>query len=184
MPLQVSTKSPTHDLTITIDDEPVRVHIKRLTKDEIIAFRREFARFGQPRGTAEETEDQAAARRTGAQAFVEQCITDYVAFKSGDVVGDDGPVVTGAQILETFYARADVIGACYEAIYSENCLGKAQKKILNSLRIFSPGSTPSLESPAGPKPASTALPVDDSTTAAPAAATGDPAPSPSGGKVH
>jgi hypothetical protein len=184
MPLRVSTKSLTHDLTITIDDEPIRVHVKRLTKDELVAFRRDFMRFGQKRGTAEEPEDQAAERRVNAQAFVEQSITNYVAFEPGDVEGDDGPVVTGAQIIEAFYGRSDVIGACYEAIFSENCLGKSQKKILNSLSIFSPGSTPLQPSPDGLKPGSIAAPVESSSTAIAAAATGDPEPAPSGDKVH
>jgi hypothetical protein len=187
MPLTVSTKSPTHDLTLTIDDEPVRAHVKRLTKDEGLAFMREFTRFGRQRGSVELAEADRAARETEVLTFIEESIAAYVTFEPGDCLGDDGTIVTGAQIIEAFRFRVDVLSACYQAIYAENCLGKAQKKILNSRRTFSPGSTLPTEPPDGSKPDSTATSAASGSTAPAAAATDSLDGKPSGaapGKVH
>jgi hypothetical protein len=179
MALNVDTKSPTYDITITIDDEPVRLHIKRLSKTEVIAFRKEVAKY-EPRGVAEETDAAREARQEAARLFQEACIRDYIAVESGDVVVDGESVVTGAQLVEAFYNRLDVLDALATAVYAENCMGKAQKKILNSLRRFSPGSTPSTPTPAGAGLVSTAAPVDGNASVSAAGAMVDRAERPSG----
>jgi hypothetical protein len=187
MPLKVSTTSPTHDITLTIDDEPVRAQIKRLSKDEGFAFFREFTRLGRQRGNGEVSDEELTRREQAAQTFIESSIVANVAFEAGDCIGDEGPIVTGAQIVEAFRFRVDVMGACYQAIYSENFLGKAQKKILNSRHIFSPGSKLPTAPPNGSKPDSTAASVESASTAPAAAATESSEKSISGevpGKVH
>lgn len=187
MALKVSTKSPTHDITLTIDDEPVRAHVKRLSKDEGLAFHREFTQLGRQRGTGTLSDEELSKREAEAQAFIEGSIAAYVTFEAGDCIGDDGPIVSGADIAEAFRFRIDVMSACYQAIYSENFLGKAQKKILRSLRTFSPGSRLPTEHPDGSKPDSTAASAESASTAPAAAATESRERKPSGevpGKVH
>jgi hypothetical protein len=83
----------------------------------------------------------------------------YVTFDHGEVTSDAGDVVTGQQILDTFYNRRDVIDGLASALYAENCLGKFAKKNLRSLGTFSPGSKPPTKSPAGDEPVSIAVPV-------------------------
>ena len=73
------TLSNVHKPTITIDDEPVIVHVKRLSKAEAIAFERDFFKFGQPRGSAERTEQEAAEMRE----FLETSIIVYVTAAPG-----------------------------------------------------------------------------------------------------
>jgi hypothetical protein len=81
MPLKVSTTSPTHDITLTIDDEPVRAHIKRLSKDEGFAFFREFTRLGRQRGNGEVSDEELTRREQAAQTFIESSIVANVAFE-------------------------------------------------------------------------------------------------------
>jgi hypothetical protein len=161
MALKISTLSPAYDLTMLIDNEPVRVHVQRLSRDLVIALRQKVADL-EPRGTVEETDAQRAARTRASFDYAEECIRAYVTFEPGDVTLDDGTdVVTGDQIVQAFYNRQDVLDALASAVYAENCLGAPQKKILKSSRRFSPGSTPSIPSPAGGAPVSTAGPADE-----------------------
>lgn len=172
MPLKVTTKKKTHDVTIRIDDEPVGLHIKRFTKDDGALFMKDFIRLGRPRGSATENDEQTESRRNEANAFIEHAIVECITVEKGDLLGDDDePLLTGAELVEAFRFRPDVLSACYQAIFSENCLGKAQKKTLRSLGTFSPGSTPSIPSADGPSPEPTAENAESSSTATTAAVT-------------
>lgn len=185
MALELLTKSPTFDITMQIDDEPVRLHVARLTRAALITFRADAAKH-EPRGIAEESDEQRAQRQLLAREFTERCIREYVTFEPGDVMADlqDGdasvPVVTGAQIVQVFYNRMDVLDALASAVYAENCLGKHQKKVLKSSRTFSPGSTPSTPTPAGAAPVSTAVRVDENVSVSAAGVMVDRAVRPSG----
>lgn len=181
MPLELKS---THDTTITIDDEPVLTHIKRLTKTEAIAFERDFLKHGRPRGTQEMTDEERDARSTAARQFMEDSITAYVSVESGQIIDDGRPVASGEDLIRTFAARADVLGAFYQSIYTENFLGKAQKKILNAQPFFAPGSERSIASAAGAAPASTAGSAGSSSSATGAGAMGGSDSDPSGPKVH
>lgn len=191
--LQVSTTSPTHDLTLTIDDEPVRAKIHRFERQEGIAWRRRFVHYGRPRGSWPDLDQETPEQQTAREQFEDECriftdqsVTSYVTFAEGDVADDTGaPIVSGADIVRAYENRTDVLSACLQAIFSENFLGKAQKKILSSRRIFSPGSTPSTPTPSGRAPEPTATSAGSSDSAASAPATDDPdANGKALGKVH
>lgn len=186
MALQLSG-STTHPVTFLIDDEPVPGHVKKFNNTEVKGFQKRLAQISRLRGSKEITDADDESREDALMAFTEACIRAYLTFEPGGVQVDGVDIVTGDQIYETFCARADVLAACYLAILSENCLGKAAKKNLKSQDIFSPGSTPRKAAPDGPSPETTAANAEPSTTAAPEDATDKPEPIPSGaprGQVH
>jgi hypothetical protein len=182
MPL---TLTRTHDTTLTIDDEPIRTHIVRFTKGQSLAFERAFRTHGRDRGTTPATEEEQAAARD----FVEESIRAYVSIDAGQITDDGHDVTTGDDLIRSFCSRADVLGAFYGSIYTENFLGLAQKKISRARPAFSPGSASSLET-GGRTPAPTAGSAGSSTTASPARATASNGstdaddPDSSGEKVH
>ena len=161
------TLTKQHTAVLTIDDEPVTVHVKRLTKGEAIAFERAFMAFGAPRGSAAGTEESNIA----AREFIEDSISSFVSIDPNQIEDDGRPVVTGEDLIRMFCARADVLMALYQAIYAENFLGKAQKKILRTLPFFSPGSAASMPLQNGDKQGAIADAVESSSTASSAAAT-------------
>ena len=155
------TLSKAHQATLTIDDEVVHVYVKRFVKAEAVAFEREFFRHGEKRGTAESTEEEKAASRQ----YIEDSIAAYITVKEGDIVDDGRPVTTGEDVIRAFCARTDVLTAFYQLIYSQNFLGKAQKKILSEQRFSFPGSARSMRRLDGDRPAPIATPVEPSSSA-------------------
>ncbi len=180
------TLQKTHPVTLTIDDEPVRIHVKRMVKGEAIDFERDFFRYGQPRGSKEATTDESEA----AREFVSDSISRFITVEEGDIIDNGHPVTTGEDVIRTFCTRGDVLGAFYRVIYSENFLGKAQKKILSAQPFFFPGSQQSIPRPDGDRPEATAANAEISISASPEDATDVSEPSPtddpplSGPKVH
>ena len=179
------TLSKTHPATLTIDDEPVKVNIVRMTKAQAIAFEREFFRHGQSRGSAEPTEDD----KNAARQFVEDSITAYVTVDPDQIVDDGRPVVSGEDVIRTFCSRADVLTAFYQLVYASNFLGKVQKKILSEQPFSFPGSQRSIQGRNGELPEPIATSAESSSTAPTADATGSSDESKgesesSGAKVH
>ena len=152
------TLQKTHTATIMIDDEPVRVHVKRLIKPEAVAFEKGFFQHGQPRGADETSTDDE--RRAAARTFIEDSIAAYVTAEEGDIVDDGRPVVSGEDVIRTFCARGDILAAFYQLVYSQNFLGKAQKTILSGLPFLSPGSRLDSDGPVSPTVAETSNPAD------------------------
>lgn len=183
MPLILTTTSPTHDLTILIDNEPVRLHIARFTRDQAIAFRCAYRQHQRATLRAGVDDAKLAAAEAAGFEFGCQAIVAYVTVEPGDIVVDGVAVVTGQQCVDAFYSREDVIKAAYQAIYSENCGGAELKKTFAAEGFFSPGSAPksaSTPTAAGAAPAPTASAASPSPTATSAAATDGHEPSPSG----
>jgi hypothetical protein len=169
MALRVLTQLKTFLHHFAIDDEPVRVHLHRFTKEELVTFRKEVSKH-EKRGTDNESDDDKEKRIAAGNAFTERCVIDYVTFEPGDVTDEGGhDIVTGAEIVRAFYNRQDVLDGLASALWAENVMGKQQKKTLRQLGTFSPGSKPSTATPVGGGPASTVA------RAAPAASVNDEA---------
>lgn len=176
------TLSSVHKTTIRIDDEPVEVHVKRMTRGEGIAFEREFQRFLTPKGqlTPEEKDQHEANART----FIEDSIATYVSVPAGQIVEDERSLTTGEDLIRAFCTRKDVLLGFYQAIYSENFLGRALKNALSSQPIFSPGSRPPLKTAVGNAPAPIASSAGNTGTASNDTATAQTPTDPSGASVH
>lgn len=181
MPLAVSNK---HQMTITIDDEPVTLLVARMTRQQALDFEREFRRHGQRRGDPEAfnalPEKEREAVNDDVLRFMEGAISSLVTVAEGQITDDGRPVSTGDDLLRAFPGRWDVLAAAYQAIYAANFMGKAQKNALCSQPIFFPGSQRSTPTVDGDGPASTAMPVAGNGSASSARVTAGPEPLPSG----
>lgn len=165
------TLGRTHDTTITIDNEKVLLHIKRLGKAEAIAFERDFKRYGQPKGSAERTPEEQTKFEEEVRAYLEHTISAFVSVEPGCISDSGKDVISGDDFLATFCARNDVLLAAYQSVYATNFLGAAQKKILSSQPGFYPGSEQSIPKASGEKPGPTAGSAASSSSASGEAAT-------------
>lgn len=137
MALRVFSYFPT---TVDIDGEIAPIRIKRLEPLEMLEFRRELKRTGQPAAPApaDETSEQTALREQlelalakAALAFNRQAITDYITVEPGHIVwgegGDEVPVDTGAALFRLYGAREEIVRQLLFAIAIENEFSPAQK---------------------------------------------------------
>lgn len=170
MALTVLTR--TEDVTITIDGTPIKVTVKKMERKEGIAWKREYKRHFQKRGSEEKFAalDESARDQVDdeANAFIEASITKYCSLAEGEIDVDDAEnphVLTGEQIVKTFGLRFDVLFAFYIAINYANFLGAEEKNDLRSQSVFFPGSQAPTATKDGSALASTASAVVQSSSA-------------------
>lgn len=78
-------------------------------------------------------EKQDAEDEKFSKQFLVDAISTYVTVPAGEVEDNDEPVTTGAQLVRIFGARADVLRQLLQAIWTENTLSAAEKKVRRSL---------------------------------------------------
>jgi len=171
--------------TVTIEDQPVRLIIKRLTVPEFEAFQAKFIAMGQGRGapvsaegssqTPEQVDAQVAYLKANAE-WLQDTFNDYVAVTPGDLCDEDAdgfsiPVTNGKQFAD-MYAGTPIPAQVLARIYLENVLTEAQKKTLRSASDSVNGSTiEPATAAAGETPAPTAASAEPEASANVAAAT-------------
>jgi hypothetical protein len=188
------TRKRSFDYTVTIDGQPVRLKIKRLTVPEFEEFESKFLAMGQGRGspiiepaqrldgTAPQTPitrellDAQAAYLVANAEWLQTVFDQYVTVAAGDVLDEDD---TGAQIVVTngkqfadMYAGLAIPAQVLARIYLENKLTDEQKKRLPSPSASETGSPIAAASAVpGAPPAPTVTPADSVGSADPAGAT-------------
>lgn len=176
------TRQKSFPYTVTIDGQPVRLTLKRLSPGEFEEYRAMLGALGQKRGspasmgdtagTATIADLRAEAAYLRANADWQQEVFDaYVTVQEGDVLEDGVSVTNGRQFAAMFPGHpmlADVLAE----LYLSNVLTDTQKKTLQSLSGSVTGSrtAPSLAA-AGETPAPTAEPVVREDSAVDAAVT-------------
>lgn len=164
MPLNITKREP---YVVTIDDERIRLHFKRMTVNEFETFEAFFTSYGKGRGqgSAEPGPDegwQAVAQRQAdyniANAgWILDAFEQFVSVESGDLT-DEGEVVTsGRRFVELFIGQTKMLTEVLAALYMENKLTPQQKKTLRSLLASETGSTPATAAASGAKPETAAM---------------------------
>jgi hypothetical protein len=199
------TRTRHFDYTVTVDNSPIRLQLKRLSPTEYAEFISLFGAFAQHRGApAKYTEalSEGETRQDGeAAAPVELTLDDvkahthylkenaawhhrvfaeYVSVVSGDLLEDGRPVTDGGAfylLCRDQVSASDVI----TRIFIENSLSAEQKKRLRSRSGSATGSSAAPPpAPIGPTPATAAAPVAPGGSVDAAAATA-PCSGPSSG---
>jgi len=177
------------DTTVRVGDRDVPIHIRRCSRTELKELRKQYRSLLPQRGAASLSEEDREQRDEARLAFTEQTIRDYISVDAGLLRDRGVDVTTGAQLVEMFAARADVLGEFMGAILVENGLETILvRKNLNSPRASEPGSAPSIPARGGDKQGSTAgnAASSESATSGPAtevsAAAAADGPSSSGGR--
>lgn len=180
-----------YDYTVTIDDQPVRLKLKRLNVPQFERFQAMFQALTQGRGnpaahpaSAGEPTPEHERQRLDAEiayleanaAWVLETFGAYVSVVAGDLIhedeaGQETVVTDGAAFAQIYGAHQALLGEILAQLWLENSLTPAQKKTLRSLSA-SPSGSPTAPSQApGPTPAPAATPAASADCARPAAAT-------------
>jgi hypothetical protein len=173
--------------TITIDGQPVRLRLKRLTVPEYAEFVSMLSAYGQHRGApahyADEPADENADDATKAPpidltlddvrahtdylkanvVWQREVFAAYVSVVPGDLVeerdGQSAAVTDGGEFYDLCHAQIPV-AAILTRLYTENSLSEAQKKTLQSRSGSATGSSAAPRpEPNGPTLATAAAPA-------------------------
>jgi hypothetical protein len=117
--------------TLTLDDEPVVVHIRRMTTLQIEEFEGRMKAFGygfdgKPAKPVSETDEKELAK------WIMSLVTDFVTVPSGqlEVEDESGAVTelrTGADLIAHYGGRVDFIPILIAYVWGENRLAEKQK---------------------------------------------------------
>lgn len=186
---------PIFDLKSTFDSEVViadesapnkaRVlpfKIKRLRKGEHEEFLKGWNKYFQPRGIKKDSEGKDTLDLpSGGEDFEkeqvmfgEKWVSAAITMEPGIVRYCDEDVTTGAQILEAFCSRGDIIAKMLGEIFVQNQLFGIVRKNSNSPRGSVGGSELSIPTHGGRELGPTVTSVESLTTAGHAAATENP----------
>lgn len=186
-----------YPITIHVDGEELKIHVKRLSLDEGTWFdhgfnrcariqrkhrlwldqqRRSLTVDGQTRmesdaevlarleleSSADATEERYARERADATfmaTFCAEAITQFVTVPEGQVQIDGNAVTTGAQFLDAYSNRDDVLKVALMEIHLQNTLTDQEKKVWASRSVSRPTSIASRQITPGGAQGSTAAPV-------------------------
>lgn len=195
MPITRQTSFP---YTITIDSQPIRLRLKRMTGPEFAAFEARFIQVGERRGAPVLPDDPADITRTLLDAEVDHLRLNaewqsdvfdrFVTAEPGQVFdeGEDGArrEVTNGRELTDMFPGNDAFVDVIMRLYIEHKLTPEQKKRLQ-LRSGSDSGSNGEANPgtAGGKPAPTAASVANVPSAVDAGAMVDPSDTSSGTTV-
>jgi hypothetical protein len=185
------TRQKSFPYTVTIDGQPVRLTLKRLSPGEFEEYRAMLGALGQKRGspasmgaqdgTATIADLRAEAAYLRANADWQQEVFDaYVTVHDGDVIEDSASVTNGRQFAAMFPGHP-MLAEVLAELYLANVLTDTQKKTLQSLSgsVIGSSTAPS-PAAAGETPVPTAAPVAP-VDSAPAEAVTAPRSEPSSG---
>ena len=142
--------------TITIEDQPVALHVVRLPLEEAEAYRvRVKALFGDDDKTL--TGDDAA--------FVRESITRYLSVKPGELSMDDEPVLTGAQLLDVIGENPGLVTRALLAIAGMTTVSRDESLPSASGPVSVPSSDAHQPAPDGLSPETTAASAAPAATA-------------------
>jgi hypothetical protein len=141
--------------------------------DEEIAERRLDELKPEERARLEEAHARHEAER---DAFVAESISAFVKVEPDQITaeledGSEISVTTGAQLVDAFSSRADVLKTVVDMIRIENMLSESRKKALRSLFDSSASSSAPATEASGSAPETTAAPVAAKASATSEAAT-------------
>lgn len=167
---KLKTKS-TFDSVLTIDGAELAVEVRRMTNDDFDAYMKGFALWSDPRGP-EQTPEEAEQRRGTIQAWIREALHENLQIVEGEYEHNGKAVTDGAQLMDIFGPREDVIPQALTLIACENRIAEAQKKSSRSLLASAFGSLSApLRVGTGSAPASTAAAAAPTDSAPSAAAT-------------
>jgi len=149
------TRKRYFDHTVTIDEQPIRLCLKRMTVPEFEEFRAMFAALAQKRGapstlgtdgasaTIDDIRAEAAYLKANAE-WQQGVFEAYVTVCAGDVVDQDAdgtlvPVTNGRHFAEMFHGEG-VIADVLAELYVSNVLTDQQKKTLRLRSGLATGS--------------------------------------------
>jgi hypothetical protein len=117
-----------HNSSFPLDGQTVRVQVARLTKAVVLALGNAWQE------AASGPDIPVGANRYAKQVeFAEETIPLYLSVPPGELLRHDGSEVrTGAELVDLFGARQDIMIGLASLILMENRLGDAQKKVLRS----------------------------------------------------
>lgn len=178
------TRTRHFDYTVTVDNSPIRLQLKRLSPTEYAEFVSLFGAFAQHRGAPAKYTESLGGRDTGPDgetaAPIELTLDDvkahtdylkenagwhhrvfaeYVTVISGDLLEDGRPVTDGG---EFYLLCRDQVSASevIHRLFIENSLSDEQKKRLRSRSDSATGSSAAPPpAPTGPTLATAAEPV-------------------------
>lgn len=153
--------------TLTIDGQPVRVHVQRLQLEQAEAFR---AHLRQLLSGA----DEQTLAGEDAQ-FVRQAIETYLSVPPGELDVDGESVTTGAQLLAIIGENPTLVLRALLAIGGTTSPTADESLRSASESALVPSSDASPQAPAGPRPGPTAASAAPAGTAAIADATAETA---------
>lgn len=177
MPLKLTREMP---YTVTVDGQPIRLFLRRLTIDEFVPFESEFLAYARGRKTTpnpaeatsvEDFKQRVAERSTGGLDYVgwlRGVFEHYVRVHPGDLEIDGRDVTRGEQFVEVLGRYGEVVSTVLFELWSRNKLSDEQKKTSASR----PASATSL-SPVPPTAASGTAPATTATSVAPSSSATD-----------
>lgn len=176
--------------TAIVDGVVHPIRVKRLTRDEAITFKTTYMqhldRSKRRNALKLQAPDAEALRKHEAAEleeereiieFQRQSVTDFLGVAPGHVWLDDedAPIVSGADLVETFGLNSLVMGQLMTAIMVANTGTPGDKKKWNSRSPSGPGSDrPTDAAPSGATPAPTAAAASPAASSASAPATDAP----------
>lgn len=184
------TRQKTFPYIVTIDEQPVRLSLKRLSPGEFEEYRAMLSALGQKRGaplsmgdesataTIADLRAEAAYLRANAE-WQEEVFDAYVTVQDGDVV-EDGLIVTNGRQFAAMFPGHPMLAGVLAELYLANALTDTQKKTLQSRSASATGSPDAPAPGAGETPAPTAAPAVREDSAAGEAAMVPPSSTSSG----
>jgi hypothetical protein len=194
------TRARSFPYTVTIDDEPVRLTLKRMSPTEFEEFRAMLSALGQKRGSPASMGDAShqttiadlhmeAAYLKANAVWQETVFEAYVTVQEGDVVDQDEhgnpiPVTNGREFAAMFPGHP-MLAKILAELYLANALTEAQKKTLQSRSASGTGSPdPQPSAAAGDPPALIVAPAANEDSAGLAVATAPSSNGSSGMTAH
>ncbi len=136
------TRKRHFDLTVTLDGQPVRLVLKRMTVPQFEEFQARFTAMGEGRGEPDPGDlsqaalDARVAYLVSNATWLQDIFAQYVTVRPGDVVeeGDEGSlaVVTDGRQFSNLFSGDPILAFILSQLYLENRLNDEQKKSLQS----------------------------------------------------
>lgn len=140
--------------TIDIDGEPMTIGIKRLTFSEGAEMRAKLREAQNAQDRKDDTSSELS------EELLKEAIVRFVRVESEVILetedGQELPIKTGEQLMDTFGGRKEVLLEIYAAVLRQNTLTPPEKKASRSPTDSSPSSGESAKDRAGPKRETTA----------------------------
>lgn len=122
-----------YDTTVTVFDRELPIKVKRYPRHDFDPIWKRSLEL-KPRGSAPESPEERTARHEASFNFFTELITSSVSLDEGVIVDRGQSVTAGADLVELFYNRHDVLAALAAAVVIENRVTPSLAKNSNSRR--------------------------------------------------